>query len=295
MTLSPRVTAILQALLVTFLWSTSWVFIKFGLEELPALTFAGLRYTLAWLCLLPLFLRQNNKIELAPLDRRGWGLLIALGLVYYTLNQGAMFVALDYLPAVTTSLILNFTPIAVLLMSLPLLGERQTSLQRVGIAVNVIGAVVYFYPWATIGGQWFGLLVALIAMVGTALAAILGRYVNRTGDLSPLTVTTITMGVGSIVLLLIGLFIEGIPSISPTSWLIIAYLAVVNTAFAFTLWNRTLQTLTAIESSIINNTMLVQITILAILFLGETLVWWQVIGLILVGGGALVVQLQRNA
>ena len=40
----------LQALFVTFLWSTSWVLIKIGLDQIPALPFAGLRYTLACVC-----------------------------------------------------------------------------------------------------------------------------------------------------------------------------------------------------------------------------------------------------
>ncbi|MBX3139302.1 MAG: EamA family transporter [Trueperaceae bacterium] len=39
--------AVLQALFVTLLWSSSWVLIKQGLGEIPPLTFAGLRYTLA--------------------------------------------------------------------------------------------------------------------------------------------------------------------------------------------------------------------------------------------------------
>jgi drug/metabolite transporter (DMT)-like permease len=51
--LSPHLAAVLQALLVTLLWSTSWVLVKFGLADIPALTFAGLRYTVAFLCLLP--------------------------------------------------------------------------------------------------------------------------------------------------------------------------------------------------------------------------------------------------
>jgi drug/metabolite transporter (DMT)-like permease len=51
--LSPHLRAVLQGLLVAFLWSTSWVFIKFGLSNIPSLTFAGLRYMLAFLCLLP--------------------------------------------------------------------------------------------------------------------------------------------------------------------------------------------------------------------------------------------------
>ena len=49
--------AVLTALFVTFLWSTSWVLIKLGLRaSLPAVTFAGLRYGLAFLCLLPFVL-----------------------------------------------------------------------------------------------------------------------------------------------------------------------------------------------------------------------------------------------
>ncbi|HKZ55913.1 MAG TPA: DMT family transporter [Anaerolineales bacterium] len=50
---SPHLSAVFQALFVTFLWSTSWVLIKWGLDEIPPLIFAGLRYGLGFLCLLP--------------------------------------------------------------------------------------------------------------------------------------------------------------------------------------------------------------------------------------------------
>ena len=76
-------------------------------------------------------------------------------------------------------------------------------------------------------------------------------------------------------------------------WLLVAWLAVVNTALAFTLWNHTLRTLTAVESSVINNTMLPQIAILAWVFLDEPLNLRQIIGISLVGVGTLVVQLRR--
>ena len=56
---TPHLTAVFQALFVTFLWSTSWVLIKIGLTDIPALTFAGLRYGLAFLCLLPFFFRSQ--------------------------------------------------------------------------------------------------------------------------------------------------------------------------------------------------------------------------------------------
>jgi drug/metabolite transporter (DMT)-like permease len=39
--------AVLQALFVTFLWSTSFIIIKNLLNEIPPVTFAGLRYLAA--------------------------------------------------------------------------------------------------------------------------------------------------------------------------------------------------------------------------------------------------------
>jgi drug/metabolite transporter (DMT)-like permease len=60
------------------------------------------------------------------------------------------------------------------------------------------------------------------------------------------------------------------------------------------MWNHTLRTLSAMESSIINNTMLFQIAILAWLFLDEALTWPRIIGMALAAVGALMVQLRRE-
>ncbi len=71
-------------------------------------------------------------------------------------------------------------------------------------------------------------------------------------------------------MLVLGLVIEGWPAISLRSWAVILWLAVVNSALAFTLWNRSLAVLSAAsESSVINNTMLIQIAVLAWAFLGR--------------------------
>jgi drug/metabolite transporter (DMT)-like permease len=102
------------------------------------------------------------------------------------------------------------------------------------------------------------------------------------------------MGIGSIVLLAFGIAAQGIGTLSLGDWAIIAWLAVINTAFAFTVWNNTMQTLTAVESSIINSLMMPQIAILAYFFLGETLTIKEILGLVLVGVGVLVVQLRKH-
>lgn len=291
---SPQFSAVLQALFVTFLWSTSWVLIKIGLEDIPALTFAGLRYGLAFLCLLPFFWRGKGWVEVKQLDQTGWIKLIGLGLIYYTLTQGAQFMGLAYLPAVTVNVMLGFTSVLVALLGIGLLGERPSRWQWVGIIVALLGGLLYFYPVQIPQAQVIGFVAAGVGVLANAGAAVLGRSVNREGELRPLTVTTVSMGIGAAILLAVGLVTQGMPILSWQSWAIIGWLAVVNTAFAFTLWNVSLRTLSAMESSIINNTMAVQIPVLAVIFLGERLNGREIIGMVIAILGTLLVQLGRK-
>ncbi|MEX2542815.1 MAG: DMT family transporter [Trueperaceae bacterium] len=280
--------SVLQALFVTFLWSTSWVLIKIGLEDIPPLTFAGLRYGLAFLVLLPVALQRGS---LRGLQASHWRALLMLGIVMYALTQGSQFLALSYLPAQTTSLVLSFSPALVALLGTVLLREPLDGRQWFGIALYLAGALLFFYPADLPRGQLLGLLIILVGLISNAGAGILGRAVNRGRQLGPLAVTVVSMGVGAVALLGGGIAVQGLPALSLTSWGIVAWLAVVNTAFAFTLWNHTLRTLSAMESSIINNTMLIQIAVLAWIFLGESLGVKEVSGLLLAAVGTLVVQL----
>lgn len=290
----PRLTAVLQALLVTFIWSLSWVFIKIGLRDVPPLTFAGLRYFMGFLFLLPLFLRSPEARTVRQIPKRLWGYLIALGLIYYTVNQGAIFLGLANLPAVTLNLMLGFSSPTVAVLGILFLGELVSRRQWLGVVVTILGAIIYFYPLDFAGGQPLGYLAATAAFTSTAAASVIGRSMNRSGHLSSLTITVISMGIGSTVLLGLGFVFQGIPPISRQTWLLIGWLALVHTAFTFTLWNHTLRTLPAFESSIINNTMSVQIPILAVVFLGEMISPLELVGLAVVIVGALLVQLGRR-
>ena len=293
---SQQLTAALQASFVTILWSSSWVFIKLGLRaSLPALTFAGLRYTLAFLCLAPfVLLSSTNRAAIRSLKGKDWGQLALLGLILYTLTQGSQFLSLAYLPAAMASLLQSLTPIIVGLFGMIFLGEQPSPGQWFGIALTAAGIAFYFLPVDIRAAQVIGLFIAVVGLCGNTAASLLGRLVNRVTSSSSLIVTFISMGIGSLALLAIGVTVQGFGQLDLQSWLLIAWLAVVNTAFAFTLWNKTLRTLSAVESSVINNLMLLQIAILAFVFLGEVLSGKEIIGLILVSLGVIWVQLRKK-
>ncbi len=284
--------AILQALFVTFLWSTSWILIKRGLQEIPPLTFAGLRYAIASTVLLPGLWRRRQ--EVGALTRAQWVQLAILGLVFYALTQGGQFLTLVHLDAIPFSLILSFTPLLVAASGTIALRELPSRMQWGGIAVTLVGAALYFAPSKPFRGGGLGFALAGLTLSANTISALLGRAVNRRCIASPVVVTTISMGIGAASLLGVGLWTQGLPNLTAMGWGIVLWLAIVNTAFAFTLWNHTLRFLSATESSVINNTMLIQITVLAWIFLGETLGTVEIVGLLAVACGTLLVQLRRS-
>jgi drug/metabolite transporter (DMT)-like permease len=284
--------AILQALFVTFLWSTSWILIKWGLREIPPLTFAGLRYAIAACVLLPGL--WQKRAELRTLTRNHWLQLLTLGLVFYALTQGGQFLTLKYLDAIPFSLILSFTPLFVAAAGTVALREHPGCLQWSGLAATLAGAALYFGPANPFRGVALGFMLAGLTLCANVVSSLLGRSINRRRAASPIVVTTISMGFGALLLLGAGLGTQGLPALTLKGWGIIVWLAVANTAIAFTLWNRTLRVLSTTESSVINNTMLVQIAVLAWIFLGEKPGWLEVAGLLAVSGGTLLVQLRRG-
>jgi len=265
-----RIIAVAQALFVTVLWSSSFVIIKFGLEDIPPLTFAGLRYSIASIILLTLILAQKEmRAAVRSRSRKWWGMLFIYGTIYITATQGTQFLGLFYLPAITFSLLLNLTPILVLLSAIPMLGERPTRIETILVLAGIFGVILYFFPLDFVGVSIIGLLIGLASLVANSASALIGRAINRARDTPALVVTGIMMGIGSFFLLLFARMTETISPLSSTSWFYILWLAVVNTALAFYLWNRAMRVLRALDMTLINSTMMPQIVILSFFFLGE--------------------------
>jgi len=284
--------SILLALLVTFLWSTSFILIKWGLAEIPPLTYAGLRYSLAFLCLLPFAFTKKNAAAIKTLQPRDWLKFVLYGVLFIAFTQGTMFMGLQLLPAVTVSLWLNFTPIIVAVIAIIFLHEYPTILKWGGTLLFIIGILTYFFPISLSESQSLGLTVMTIGVLANSFSSVLGRDINRSGKFSPLVVTLISMGFGSVILLTTGIVEQGLPTISMENTLYLLWLAIANTAFAFVIWNYTLKTLTAMESSIINGTMLIQIAVLAWVFLGEDISFQEIIGMCIATIGAFLVQIK---
>lgn len=227
-------------------------------------------------------------------SKRWWIFIAIYGILFITITQGGQFIALKLLPAITVSFVLNLTPFLVIFLSIMLLKEIPTWLELLFFLIAFIGLGFYFLPIDFSRVSALGLFVVFAEMISNAFSSIIGRAINRTKSTPPVIVTWLSMSIGSIILLSIGIVIEGfytIFSLSLLSVLYIIWLGVVNTAIAFTIWNKVMQKLRAMDISIINSTMLPQIVILSMLCLGEMPLLKEWFGLGLIAFSTLLVQL----
>ena len=288
--LPSRALAIAEGLLVAAIWASSFVFVKVALTDMGPLTVAGLRYFLAFAVLLPFMLRGPKSAR--PVSRRLWIRLLAIGVSAYAIGNGALFWGLKYLPATTGSFMMSSVPLLVLFAGIVWLKEIPTWWQVVGLMITLVGGALFFSPGLE-SGEPLGIAIVSIGLFGFAAFGVLGRAVARDQQTDTLWLTAVPLAFGGGLLLLIALPLEGLPPLSGSAWAIVAWLAIVNTALAYILYNHSLQVLPALEMNVLLNLSPLGTAVLAWLFLQESLSRDQIIGIVIVIAGVMLVQRQR--
>lgn len=297
---SSRLLAIGEGLLVCVIWASSFVVVKMGLVHLKPLALAGLRYFTAFLLLLPLMARRGGRggvtLPLRDLTPGYWGRLFLIGLCAYTIGNGTLFWGLQYLPATTGSFLLTLVPIPILFLGILRLKEIPTGWQIVGLLVTLGGGMLFFSS-SLRAGEPLAVGVVGIGLLAFAVFGVLGREVAKAQQVPTPSLTAIPLGFGGGLLLLLALVVEGLPSSGWSltepglaGWAIVLWLAAVNTALAYMLYNHALRTLTALEMNVLLNLSPLGTALLAARLLHEQVAPAQMLGMVIVILGVSAVQ-----
>ena len=283
-----RALALLEAFLVSMVWGSSFIFVKMALTELGPLTIGGLRYFLGFAFLVP-FLRQRSL----SLSRAQWFRMALLGVSAYTLGNGALFWALQFLPATTGSFMMSLVTITVLLGGAFWLHEIPGRLQLFGVLIAFTGMILFFSPGLK-PGEPLGMEIFGLALIGFTLFNLLSRVAAIDRQVNMLTLTALPLFIGGGLLLAIAIPFEGFPHASLTTWSLVLFLAVVNTALGYWLYNHALRSLQAFEMNVILNLSPIWTALLGWLLLDEALIQRQWMGLFVVLVGVILVQRRKK-
>ena len=108
-------------------------------------------------------------------------------------------------------------------------------IQWTGVVINLAGILIFFLPADLPSNQIPGFVIAIIGVIPNAGSSILARYMNHRGTVSPPRVITVSMGIGSMILLAAGILAQSWPKLSPANWLMTGWPASVNTAVTFSI------------------------------------------------------------
>jgi drug/metabolite transporter (DMT)-like permease len=222
---------------LSVVWGFVWLAVRLGLEDLPPVTFSGLRFFFASLALWPAVLAKKTRF---PVDRAGWRVIAGTSLLTITIPYSLQFWGQQYvssgLAAVMFATVPGFT-IVFAHLSIP--NDKFTMQKFVGVILGIFGVALIFSDQLR-ADSFLAIWGCLGFLLGAATHALAQVIIKARGqDMDPLAIATGQITIGGVILCLLGVSIEGNPL--AITWtrqavLSLAYLSLVGSALAFFLF-----------------------------------------------------------
>lgn len=166
---TPLLIRLMPAVFV-LLWSTGFVGAKFGLPYAPPLTFLAIRFGVVALLLLAWIALVRSPWP----ARRQLGHIAVVGILLHAVYLGGVFVAISWgLEAGTSALIVSVQPLLVAALAGPLLGERVTRRQWLGLALGLGGVALVVWRKAGLDdGALGGAALCLVSLAAITSAVL---------------------------------------------------------------------------------------------------------------------------
>jgi len=278
------------------IWGSTWLFIKLGLEDLPPLTFAGIRFLIASTILISLI--AVRRISL-PRTRGDLMLLASTGILAFSLNYGLLFWGEQYISSGLAALLQATIPaFGLVIAHLYLPGEQMTPAKVIGVVMGVVGVGVIFSNQLSVAGPR-----ALAGSAALVCSSVCVAYSNvlvkaRGKNLDPAILAAGQMLFGLVPLLLIGIPLEGNPvhfHWTGMAFIALFYLAIVGSVIAFLLYYWLVHNMDVTKTMLIALVTPVVAVVLGMLVLNEELNWRTLAGgAMIVSGICLIVTRRRK-
>jgi len=281
--------------LLSLIWGLTWLAVRVGLDTLPPFTFAGFRFLLAGAVLCPVLLLQKVAI---PKDRTTWKIILGTSLLIISLPYAAQFWGQQYVASGLTAVMFATIPLfGMIFAHLMLANDRLTLGGIAGVSLGIGGVALIFADQLRANSLLavLGCVGFLVGAAAQALAQVIMK--DRGRDLNPLLVTTGQSLAGGLLLLAIGVAVEGDPlniHWSLDALLALFYLSAIGSALAFSLLYWLIRHVRVTTVTSIALAQSVVAVVAGWIVLGERLQWTAVVGIAAVLSGLGLIVLRPN-
>lgn len=273
------------------IWSTTWIFIKIGLEDLPPLAFASSRFVVSGIVLFALI--RFYSIPL-PRSREQWKLIAVTGVLQFSINYSLVFWGEQYitsgLAAVLQAMITVF---GLVLARIFLPSEKLTFQKAFAVVIGIVGVGVIFRDQLRVE-NWMAFAGCAAIVVGAYAAAQGSILVKARGaGIHPAALVFSQMMCGLPPVLVYSFAVEGSPMSFNWTWramICVLYLSILGTVTAFWLYYWMLSRIESTKAMMISLVTPLLAVVIGWAVLGETLPPQTGIGgLLIVGAVGLIV------
>jgi drug/metabolite transporter (DMT)-like permease len=279
-----------MGLAFALMWSSAFTSARVIVEYAPPLSALALRFLISGLLGVGIawFLGQS-----ARLSRRQWLGVLIFGICQNALYLGLNFVAMQTIPASLAVIIASTMPLLVAVVGRLVFGTKVRPLGLVGLIAGLIGVVLIMGARAQGGVDLFGVLLCVIGVISLTVATLAVLGASSGGNV--LMIVGLQMLVGSALLWIPALTIE-VWDITWTWQLVVAFIyTILVPGLAATLvWFLLVGRIGAVKASTFHflNPFLGVAT--AAVLLGEQIGVLDVVGVAIIAGGILAVQLSKQ-
>jgi drug/metabolite transporter (DMT)-like permease len=218
------------------IWSSTWLAIKFGLRDLPPISYAGIRFVIA---VLALFAVSIGRVRLLPEKASDYIVLAFTGVLMFTINYGLLFWGELYVSSGLAAVLQATIPISGMIFAHWMLPDEPLRFQKLaGAFVALAGVAVICARLLDFNGMmafWAGLGI----LVGATCAAFTNVLLKaRAIRIAPAMLAAWQMIFGIVPMLAFGFVMEGNPlrfHWTALSIFCLLYLAIIGSALTFLL------------------------------------------------------------
>lgn len=239
----------LYAVLV-LIWSSTWVSIKIGLEDLPALFGAGVRFALAGVLLLAYAAARRRPLA------TDWLLALVMGVFPFATTYGLIYWAEQHIPSGLAAVLFGMLPLYTALLAATALDDEPLRARLLaGIGIAIAGLALAFNESLELGDDELAGIAALAAALSSLPSAIGSVSIKLRGGLLDVFVLNgwAMLGAGVLLLVVSAPFEDWGETVwSANAVGSILYLALAGTAFTFVTLTVLLRELPAVTISFIS-------------------------------------------
>ncbi len=277
-----RVPPFVLLLIATILWGGNFVIGRAVASEVSPFTLSFLRWCTALIVFLPIAWTPLKREW--PILRKHVRIVFLMAFTGVASFNTLIYIALHYTTSINASLMNTSTPILIFILSFIFLKERLNRYQMVGTVISLIGVILIISKgsFSTLLQFSFNIgdIIVMIAVICWAIYSLMVKHYSNVLPGNSTFFVSIIIGI----LVLFPFFIyELFQPVSAISWSMtsifsILYTGIFASIIAFLCWNTGVIRLGANRAAIFLNFIPMFATIFAIVFIGESLQLFQLIG-----------------